>query len=375
MVSITVRDACVSFPLLGGDSHGLLRAKKQSNPKGKTGSVGGAIQAGARPSVLALDKINLDLKHGDKLAIHGHNGSGKSTLLRLLAGIYPPSSGTVEITGTTAGMFSLSLGMIRDATGLENIRFKGIMHGLSSREIEDLIPRIAEFSELGDYMHLPVKTYSSGMIMRLMFATASMMRPDILLLDEWVSAGDQNFRMKADDYLQSILESTPIVIIASQNLRKLTDWSNKLIHLEGGCQAEPPELAPRAFKPDSTALELFKRLNNLHKYDEALQAVEDVWPRDKAAFLYHKNRAAVLLRAKRLIEAERSFGEALTERKSDPGIHNALGKLKLRMKDPYLARHHILRALELSHSTVGDLRSLEKAEQIIAQKLAKEPKC
>lgn len=363
MASITTRNASVSFPLIGPDGRGFLRAKKQQ--KNTPSNVGGAIKGGAKPSVSALNKINLDLVDGDRLAIYGHNGSGKSTLLRLLAGIYPPSSGTVEINGTTAGMFSLTLGTIQDASGIENIRFKGIMHGLSKREIDELIPQIAEFSELGDYLHLPMKTYSSGMSMRLMFATASMMRPDILLLDEWVSAGDQNFRKKADQFLESILETTPIVIIASQNLRRLSAWSNKLIHLKAGTQSEPPALEPLPFKPDPEAVRHFKKLNNLHRYDEALEAVETTWPHKQAPWQYYANKAAILVKAKRLDEAETVYQQALQENDNDAALHNALGKLKFRLNDPKAACEHISRALEISDHAIGDVILLEKAKLLI----------
>ncbi|GAB5459477.1 MAG: hypothetical protein Hens3KO_25070 [Henriciella sp.] len=131
-------------------------------------------------------------------------------------------------------MFSLSLGVNKEATGLENIEIKGLMHGLGRREIQELIPEIVEFSELGDYLHLPVKTYSSGMVMRLLFSIASAFRPDILLLDEWISAGDAKFKRKVDERLEGMLDSTPIVIIASHNEKRIARWSNCMIRLEKG---------------------------------------------------------------------------------------------------------------------------------------------
>jgi lipopolysaccharide transport system ATP-binding protein len=228
MVYITAKNISIVYPLLSTDRPSL------KSLSGSESKVGGRLRKDKLFGIVALENFSISLKSGDRLGIFGHNGSGKTTLLRVLGGIYPPTSGSIEINGSTAGMYSLSLGVNKEATGLENIFIKGLMHGLKPAQIKELIPEIAEFSELGDYLNLPVKTYSSGMIMRLMFSTVSLMKPDILLLDEWVSTGDTSFRKKVDYTMKMMLDQTPIVIIASHNEKRLSSWSNQLVRMEKG---------------------------------------------------------------------------------------------------------------------------------------------
>jgi len=234
MVSIIAHNISLSFPLVGSDSRFGRRLGKATAVPGA--DIGGRIilKNGTPSSVLAVDNFSVELKPGDRLGIFGHNGAGKSTLLRIFGGIYPPTSGDLKISGRVSAMFSLNLGINKEATGLENIRLKGLMYGLEPDEIEELIPEITEFSELGDFLNLPMKTYSSGMVMRLMFSTASALRPDILLLDEWISAGDTAFRNKVDERLEVVLDQTPIVIIASHNEKRLRKWSNRFMRLSQG---------------------------------------------------------------------------------------------------------------------------------------------
>lgn len=234
MVSITARNVSVVFPMVGSDSRHGSKLKKKTGRAAT--SVGGKIilEDDHPVGILALDHLNLNVRPGDRIGIFGPNGSGKSTLLRVLGGIYPPTAGEVEVTGKVSAMFSLNLGVNVEATGLENIELKGLMHGLKRREIVELIPEIADFSELGDYLHLPVKTYSSGMRMRLLFSIASALNPEILLLDEWVSTGDKNFREKVDERLEKMLDNTPIVIIASHNEKRIENWASRRIRMDRG---------------------------------------------------------------------------------------------------------------------------------------------
>lgn len=234
MVSIKARNVSVVFPMVGSDALHGKRLRKQT---GRSGSqLGGTIiLEDNRPAgVLALDRLNLVARPGDRIGLFGPNGSGKSTALRVLGGIYPPTAGTIEVNGNVSAMFSLNLGINQEATGLENIELKGILHGLRKREIKDLIPEIIEFSELGDFIHLPMKTYSSGMRMRLLFSIASAFRPDILLLDEWISTGDKKFRRKVAQRMESILDETPIVIVASHDHKRISTWANKIIQMKRG---------------------------------------------------------------------------------------------------------------------------------------------
>lgn len=235
MVYIIAKNASFVFPLIGTDSRRTKRsmAKARSSDSRK---VGGHIVSPKRGqfAVLALDHLNFELKPGVRLGIRGHNGAGKSTLLRAMAGIFQPTQGTMQIEGRCASLFNLSLGLNREISGYDNIIIKGLMYGLNKREITALVPEIHEFSELGDYIYMPVKTYSSGMIMRLLFATATCLKPDIMLLDEWITAGDKAFRKKVDDKMQDMMHNTGIVVVASHDEKRLEKWSNRLMTLEAG---------------------------------------------------------------------------------------------------------------------------------------------
>ena len=148
----------------------------------------------------------------------GVNGSGKSTLLRVLAGIYVPTTGTLTVNGTAKGMFDISMGMHTEATGLENIYMRGLQMGLNLQEIKTLIPEIIEFSELKEVIDNPFNTYSTGMRMRLAFSISTMIDPDILLLDEWIGAGDAGFRRKINNRMDSLIEQSRGVVVASHNM-------------------------------------------------------------------------------------------------------------------------------------------------------------
>ena len=143
--------------------------------------------------IRALNEINLELRDGDRLAIIGPNGAGKSSLLKVMSEIYPISKGKIDVSGNIATMFEMATGFDMDASGWENIRLRGIMLGLKPQEIESKVQEIAEFSELGDYLDIPVKYYSSGMFVRLSFSVSTSINPDILLLDEVLAAGDAKF--------------------------------------------------------------------------------------------------------------------------------------------------------------------------------------
>ena len=360
MASILARNVSVIFPLIGPDGRFSRKAETET-------SVGGQILEGRTPGILAIDDVSLDLQDGDRLGIFGRNGSGKTTLLRVLGGIYPPTSGTLEVEGSVAGMYSLSLGINKEATGLQNIQFKGLLHGMSRREVDEMVPEIAAFSELGDYLHLPMKTYSSGMVMRLVFATASMMKPDILLLDEWVSAGDQAFRDKANEHLDRILEVSKIVVIASQNEARLRDWSNKLISLDGGRAKDPGAPSAAAFRPDPEKLQRFRVLSNLQFLDQALEMLEDVWPEERAPVPHYQQKAGLL---SRLGDAEGALAfqrQALSLDPDNPALHNAVGRTEYRVGNPQEGFDRIMMALHLSNGAVGDIKTLQKCAEVLGR--------
>lgn len=199
-------------------------------------ATGGKITAGlnGRTVVKALSDINFELKEGDKLGLIGHNGSGKSTMLRLLSGVYAPTSGTADINGKVGSLIDISLGIDPEATGRENIFLRAALLGMSKSEVSDNIEDIIEFTELGNFIDLPLRMYSSGMHMRLAFAVSTIMRPDILLMDEWISVGDEGFKLKAESRLNETVNQTKILVMASHSKEILEKTCNKILWLEHG---------------------------------------------------------------------------------------------------------------------------------------------
>ena len=181
-----------------------------------------------------LRDITFSLGEGDRLAIIGRNGSGKSTLLRLLHGIFHPQKGRIDVQGMTDALFELGIGTRPTATGYQNIILGGLMRGFTRKEIEAYIPSIIEFSGISDFIHMPMNTYSAGMRMRLLFSVATAFEPEILLLDEWVSAGDAEFRMKASERMQDHVVRAGILVLASHSSKLLKKTCNKALWLEKG---------------------------------------------------------------------------------------------------------------------------------------------
>jgi len=188
----------------------------------------------AAREINSLQNINLDLRAGDRLALIGQNGAGKTTLLKTLAGIYQPKSGTLKTKGRVASLLDLSMGFIPHDTGLMNASRKLLFMGLNKQEIKSVLPEIIAFSELGDFINLPVNTYSSGMRMRLAFATATCIDPQILLMDEWISTGDRTFLNKVKGRLESYVEKSEIVVFASHSFNLLRNVCNKGVVLQKG---------------------------------------------------------------------------------------------------------------------------------------------
>ena len=184
--------------------------------------------------VRALNDVTFDVLDGDRLGIMGHNGSGKSTLLKVLAGVYEPTGGSLRVEGEVSSMLDIGLGLDGEATGYENIMTMGRMKGLTPRQIRAKLPEIVEFTELGSYMHLPLKTYSAGMTMRLVFGVATSFEPDVLLLDEWLGAGDAHFMDKAKQRMNEVVSSARCVVLASHSFELIREVCNKLMVLEGG---------------------------------------------------------------------------------------------------------------------------------------------
>lgn len=199
-------------------------------------AVGGKMYkaAGDVAAVKALNDINLEIVEGDRIALVGHNGSGKTTLLKVIAGIYHPTRGELEIDGDITSMIAIGAGLDMEATGLRNIHKLGMMRRLSRKVIDSRIDAIAEFSGLGDFLHLPVRTYSAGMLARLMFSVATEFEADILVLDEWLSAGDADFVKKAGQRMHRMVEDAKIVVMATHDHDLVRRVCNRVCELKAG---------------------------------------------------------------------------------------------------------------------------------------------
>lgn len=228
--SIRLEHVSVAFPVYD------LFARSAKNRLISAGTGGRlATDAGHRMTVQALDDVTLTLQHGERVALIGHNGAGKTTLLRVLAGIYEPTGGRVEVSGRVAPLFDVSLGMDPEATGYENIVLRGLFLGLSRAEIDARVGEIADFTELGDFLHLPIRTYSDGMRARLTFAVSTSIDPEILLLDEGIGAGDAAFMEKARMRMEKFVARAGILVLASHSQELIRSLCTRAILVERGC--------------------------------------------------------------------------------------------------------------------------------------------
>jgi ABC-type polysaccharide/polyol phosphate transport system ATPase subunit len=184
--------------------------------------------------VQALNDVTLRVNHGDRIGLIGRNGAGKTTLLRVMSRIYPPTSGKVQIVGKISSMTDLSIGMNPEATGYENIVMRGVMLGLTHKQAAALIPDVEEFTELGEYLDLPIRTYSAGMMLRLAFAVSTAVNPDIIILDEMVSAGDIAFVEKARVRITALIEKASILILATHDEATLQQFCPVAVWLNYG---------------------------------------------------------------------------------------------------------------------------------------------
>ena len=222
-------DVHVSFPVYSAGGRSLKNSLVHT-------ATGGRIShgSGSNAHIRALDGINLSLRHGDRVGLIGHNGAGKTTLLRVLAGIYEPTSGSVYRVGRIASLFNVMAGMDPQATGYENILLRGLFLGMSRAQINDLRDDIAAFSELGDYLAMPVATYSSGMMLRLAFSISTATAADIILMDEWLTVGDASFVDKAKRRLDQMVARSGILILASHSSEMLQQTCDRLLWIDRG---------------------------------------------------------------------------------------------------------------------------------------------
>jgi ABC-type polysaccharide/polyol phosphate transport system ATPase subunit len=230
LASIVVDNVTIDFPIYGSTHRSLRQAL--------FARTGGLIRReGIRQTrvvVRALDGVSFKLNYGDRLGLIGHNGAGKSTLLKALAGVYWPDSGSIRIDGRISPLFTSAPGLDAEDSGYENIKTCGMFLGMSSAEIDRKAPEIAEFCELGDYLDLPVRTYSTGMVTRLCFAIATAIDPDILLLDEGLAAGDARFAARAEDRMAKLIQRTRIMVLASHSDAMIKSMCNQCALMEKG---------------------------------------------------------------------------------------------------------------------------------------------
>ena len=229
MASLRLESVTVDFPIYNTSARSLKNRLLLHGTGGRIGR-----DAGNRLCVRALNDVSLAFEHGDRIGLVGHNGAGKTTLLRVLAGAYEPTYGRVWRHGRTASLLNISLGVDPEATGYENIMMRGLFLGLMPEEVRKHMDEVAAFTELGDYLAMPVHTYSSGMRLRLAFAVCTCFEPEILLMDEWLSVGDQAFVEKAKRRLEEFVDRAGILVLASQNTTLLGRICTTGVVLEAG---------------------------------------------------------------------------------------------------------------------------------------------
>lgn len=225
---VSVAGLSVFFPLY----HGNARSLKKTVIAAASGRLGKDSQR--RVVVQALRDITFSLHPGDRLGLVGSNGAGKTTLLRTLAGVYEPVMGTVRVEGRMSALLDTGLGMNPELTGRENIMLRGLYNGLRRSELGRLEEDVAEFAELGDFLDLPLRIYSSGMSVRLGFALATAIRPQILMMDEWFAAGDAEFLEKAKRRLESLVRGAEILVLSTHQPEIIRTWCTRVLWLDQG---------------------------------------------------------------------------------------------------------------------------------------------
>lgn len=228
MAHITFEHVNIDFPIYNAKNRSLKNKVMQA-------ATGGKVSFGAEGTVIrSLEDVSFEIKEGERVGLIGHNGAGKSTLLRALSNVYAPTSGRATIDGEIGSLVDIGLGIDGEATGRENIFIRGALLGLRRKEIERQFDEIVEFSELGEFINMPVRTYSSGMHLRLAFAVATIIRPEILLMDEWLSVGDASFNEKAEKRLNDLVQSSRILVIASHSRELIERTCNRAMWFEHG---------------------------------------------------------------------------------------------------------------------------------------------
>lgn len=227
--SISLLSACVTFPLLSAQSRSLRNRIVQTATAGQLG-----VNSDGHHFVRGLNDVSLEITRGERVGLLGRNGSGKSTLLRVLSGIYEPTSGKATVIGKPTTLMDISLGINPEATGLQNVFLQAALMGVPRKKMRERVGDIVDFSELGDFIHLPVRTYSSGMQLRLALAISTVYSPEILIMDEWLSVGDEAFRVKAEKKIRELVDGAGILIIATHSRELVESICTRAILLDQG---------------------------------------------------------------------------------------------------------------------------------------------
>jgi ABC-type polysaccharide/polyol phosphate transport system ATPase subunit len=249
MTKITAKNLSVFYPVMNADNKTLGNLKVINNSTGW-----GNIVGGRRPHVVAIDDISISLKAGERVALMGKNGSGKTTLLRTIGGIIIPNQGQLDIDGKASGIFNLKQGLKMECSGRRNIILRGLALGKRVSEIRDKQHEIETFSELGEYLELPISTYSSGMVMRLIFSVVIAFDPDIMLLDEWIGTADESFRQRATKRLQNYTLQDRVFMLASHSPRLLKETCETGLLMKSGKIID--------YGPLNSVLKQYKALNS-----------------------------------------------------------------------------------------------------------------
>jgi lipopolysaccharide transport system ATP-binding protein len=228
---ISLENVTVRFPIYDARQRSFKRTVMAAASGGRFVPAG---VTNKRTVVQALTDINLQIHNGERVALIGGNGAGKTTLLRVLAGVYTPEEGRVKVEGHVTSLLDSMLGMDGESTGFENMYLRGLFLGLKPKEIEAVTDEIAEFSELGHFLDMPVRTYSSGMTLRLAFSISTIIKPEILLMDEWMSVGDEHFRKKAEERLEKFVGDAGILVIATHDFGLVDRLATRRVTLEHG---------------------------------------------------------------------------------------------------------------------------------------------
>jgi lipopolysaccharide transport system ATP-binding protein len=248
MTHLTAFNISVNFPLYHSDNRSLKKTVFRS-----TSSRFGQ-DAHNRPVVQALQDISFTLRSGDRLGLIGRNGSGKTTLLRALSGIYQPAVGSLSMEGRLTSLLDPGQGMNTELTGRENVRLRGLFHNMSAQAVAALEADVEEFAEINQFIDLPVRNYSAGMTVRLAFAMATAIHPEILLMDEWILAGDANFMAKAKARVETMVRKADLLILASHSAATIAEWCNRVIWLDQGkivADGKPMDVLSRYLPPQA----------------------------------------------------------------------------------------------------------------------------